>query len=378
MTWLPRKPCPTPDVMGLEDAILWQEEFAAAVCRVFAGERLLLDGGDLGIRAPLGRPRTTDAVERVLATVFGGPECALVRGAGSGAMRLSFFAAVRPGSRLLTHSGGTYLTSRLTLEAMGVTLEAVDFNSAQDVRAAIQESQPATVLIQHMRPRVEDGYNLAELIAVVRHAGGDRIRIVVDDNYAPLKAHRLGVAVGADISAFSLFKLGGPPGIGCVLGTPDLIARIRQHCNSGGSAVQGPEALAALEGLARAPLTTAHQSSVTREVAARLDRGEVPGVLRAIAGHCPETIVLVELEHPIAKAVRGAAEAAGAATWPVGMESRHEIVPAFLQPSKSLIAAQPGIEQYVLRINPMRGGADLVVELLRSAILDARADMNIR
>jgi hypothetical protein len=373
MSWLPRDPCPTPNVMGLTDAIRWQEHLTAAVCRVFPGEGSLLAGGDLGLREPLGRPRATAAVEAVLVESFGGEECALVRGAGSGAMRLSLFAAVRSGSSVLTHSGGTYLTSRLTLEAMGVHLREANFNSLQDLRGALEESEPATILIQHMRPRVEDSYELDELIPTIRDLTANRLRIVVDDNYAPLKAHRLGVALGADLSAFSLFKHGGPEGVGCVLGSSELIDRIRWHSNSGGSAVQGPEAIAALEGLARAALVTAHQSAVSKEVASRLDQGEVQGVVRAIAGHCPETVILVELDNPIAEAVRQAAGELGAATWPVGMESSHEIVPAFLRPSKSLIAGRPGIERYVLRVNPMRGGSDLVLELLQKSIARVRS-----
>lgn len=79
----------------------------------------------------------------------------------------------------------------------------------------------------------------------------DSIPIVVDDNYAALKAPEVGAAVSADLSAFSLFKLGAPEGLGCVLGRTSLVERIRPFVNSGGSVVQGPEATGALKALAR-------------------------------------------------------------------------------------------------------------------------------
>jgi hypothetical protein len=195
--------------------------------------------------------------------------------------------------------------------------------------------------------------------------------VVVDDNYAPLKAKRLGAELGAGLSAFSLFKMGAPEGLGCVLGRRDLVERIRPYMNSGGSVVQGPESIEAIESLARSALVTARQSSVTRDIAERLAAGEVPGVVRAIAAHTPETIVLLELDRPVAERVRGAALELGAVDRPVGMESRHEVVPCFIKPSKSLMADFPGIDRYVLRLSAMRAGADLVIDILRQALAAA-------
>jgi hypothetical protein len=219
-----------------------------------------------------------------------------------------------------------------------------------------------------MRPRVSDSYELEPLIRAIRDASGSPLPIVVDDNYAPLKAKRLGADLGAELSAFSLFKLGAPEGLGCVLGTAGRVERIRPFMNSGGSIVQGPEAIAALEALGRAALVTAYQSHVTREIAERLQAGEVAGIVAAVAAHCPETVVLVELADPVAETVREAATGAGGVNRAVGMESRHEILPAFLRPSKSLMSDAPGIEQYVIRISAMRAGTDLVLEMLRDAL----------
>jgi hypothetical protein len=97
----------------------------------------------------------------------------------------------------------------------------------------------------------------------------------------------------------------------------------------------------------------------------------VPGVVRAVAAHSPETVVMVELDRPVAEHVRRAACDLGAVDRPVGMESRHEVVPCFTRPSKSLMADVPGIEEYVLRVSAMRAGADLVIDILRQAIAAA-------
>lgn len=110
---------------------------------------------------------------------------------------------------------------------------------------------------------------------------------------------------------------------------------------------------------------------MSREIAQRLADGEVPGVVRAVAAHCPETVVLVELSEPVAERTRLAAGRLGAATRAVGMESYHEVVPAFLEPSKSLMTDSAGIEEYVVRVSAMRAGADLVVRLLHKAIEEA-------
>jgi selenocysteine lyase/cysteine desulfurase len=353
--------------MSVEDAFAWQERFVASVARHFHGAGGLLEGGDYGMRSDLGRPAATARAEALMAEVFGGEDAVLVRGAGTGAMRLACFAAIPPGSTVLVHEPATYLTTRMTLEAMGVQLATCDFNSPGTVAEAIDRVGPAAVIVQHMRPRIDDMYDLGALVGAVR-GSANPVPVVVDDNYAPLKAPRLGSELGADLSAFSAFKLGGPVGVGCVVGTRALVDRIRPYMNSGGSVVQGTEALELIEALARAAPVVAHQSRVTRDLAARLAAGEVPGVVRAFAAHSPETVVMVELERPVAEAVRAAATAFGAVDRPVGMESRHEVVPEFLRPSKSLMQDRPGIDAYVMRLSAMRGGADLVIDILRRAL----------
>jgi hypothetical protein len=182
------------------------------------------------------------------------------------------------------------------------------------------------------------------------------------------------VALGADLSAFSLFKLGGPEGLGCVLGGQERLACLRRFMASGGSVVQGDSAIEALGALARAALPMAWQAQQTIALGERLAAGEVPGVAFAFACNTPETIVLAELDEPCAEDVRWEAARLGAAIRPVGMESRHEVAPAVLRPSKAMIERQPGIERHVVRLSLMRGDADLLLSILAEAIGRARAE----
>jgi cystathionine beta-lyase/cystathionine gamma-synthase len=305
--------------------------------------------------------------------VFGSEDAVLVQGAGTGAVRLALFATVPAGGSLLVHDAPTYLTSRLTLEAMGVRMSAADFNDPATVTDAVRRDAQDALLIQHMRPFPEDRYEIADVVSAARAAAPD-LPVVCDDNYAPLKVERLGVGLGANVSAFSLFKLGGPQGVGCVLGEAGRLEQVRRFMLSGGSVVQGDAAIAALCGLARAALPMAWQAQTTLEVADRLRDGEVPGIVFAFACNTPETIVLAELDGPYAEAVRAEAAGLGAAIRPVGMESQHEVAPAVLRPSKAMIERTPGVEDHVLRLSAMRAGADLVVGMLRKAVARARGE----
>lgn len=102
------------------------------------------------------------------------------------------------------------------------------------------------------------------------------IPVVTDDNYAALKVDAIGCQAGADLSTFSCFKILGPEGVGAVIGSKELIDRIYKMQYSGGSQVQGHEAMEALRGLIYAPVALAIQSEVNEELVRRLNAGEVP------------------------------------------------------------------------------------------------------
>ncbi|HEY3368766.1 MAG TPA: aminotransferase class I/II-fold pyridoxal phosphate-dependent enzyme [Symbiobacteriaceae bacterium] len=351
--------------MDLHQALEAQHRLVDAICRHFEGDEIL-QAGDYGLHGAYGRPRFTARVEATLADFFGAPAAALVRGAGTGAIRGYMMAALRPGARVLIHDAPVYPSTNVTCRAMGLALERVDFN----LPFAPSGPAPDLVLLQHARQRIDDTYNLSDAIAEVRHAF-PRTPILVDDNYATLKAPAIGVQMGATASAFSAFKLLGPEGVGVLVGDEATIAAVRQDNYSGGGQVQGPEAMLTLKAMVMAPLAFAAQALVVEEVARRLNAGEVSGVLSATVANAQSRVVLAELERPVAGRVIAAAAGLGAAAHPVGAESRHEVTPLVYRASGTFIQANPDLAGRVVRINPMRAGAGTVLRILTEAIARA-------
>ena len=111
-----------------------------------------------------------------------------------------------------------------------------------------------------------------------------------------MKVSKIGVQCGADLSAFSMFKLLGPEGVGCVLGKKSYIDKIEEFNYSGGSKVQGIEAMEVLRGLVYAPVALAIQAEVNEELVIRLNHGEVKGVKQAFLANAQSKVLLVNLK----------------------------------------------------------------------------------
>jgi cystathionine beta-lyase/cystathionine gamma-synthase len=304
-------------------------------------------------------------VERALADFFGTEACALVQGAGTGAIRAMLAAAVHPGGALLVHEQPPYATTRHSFAAMGLRMAEVDFNTPTALDAGARRLRGGVAYVQHPRHDVEDAYDVADVIARLR---GAAMTVLTDENYTVFKVARIGVELGADASAFSLFKLLGPEGVGCVVGRADLIARVHEANYSGGGQVQGPQALDALRSLVLVPVLWAVQAEVVDEVAARLEAGEVAGVAGARVVNAQDRLVLVVLEQPVARAVVAASSRFGAQNYPVGANSRYEIAPFVYRLSGANLEARPELAEYAIRVNPVRAGADLVLSILRRSI----------
>ncbi|MER5767743.1 aminotransferase class V-fold PLP-dependent enzyme [Streptomyces sp. NPDC001985] len=354
--------------LEVEDAIAVQFRLLECTAAHFRGEELFT--ADAGVVPGPGRPRATARVESVLADFFGAGDAALVQGAGTGAVRAALDTLhALPGAgappRLLIHSAPAYRTTATTLRGMAVERAEADFNDPAAVRTALARSGARWAFLQHSRQRLADSYDLAGVLALCAEAG---VRTIVDDNYAALRVPACGVQLGADASAFSLFKLHGPEGVGVVVGAPDLVGRVRADNYSGGGQVQGHQALEVLRALTHVPVMWAIQSRVTREVADRLDAGEVAGVAQARVANAQDRCVLVRLDRPVARRLPAVAAGLGAAPWPVGAGSRYEIAPLVYRLSASALADAPELADWTVRVNPMRAGADLVVGLLGRAI----------
>ena len=359
---------------SVEEAISFQFKVIEAARTRLIGEDVL-SLGDLGVPLGTGRPCRTEAVERVYAAAFDAEDAVFVRGAGTGALRWALNAALPVGGRVLVHDAPIYPTTEVTLESMGAKPIFADFNSDGAIKEACESphGEIDCVLVQIARQKPSDSYEAAHVIELIRSLAPG-VSIIADDNYTVGKVRGIGCEIGADLSTFSCFKLLGPEGVGVVVGSSELVGRIRSKQYSGGSQVQGHEAMEALRGMVYAPVAHAITAKVCAEVAGRLNEGEVPGVARAHVVNAESRVVIVEFDDDIAGKVLETAPKIGAATHPVGCESKYEFLPMFYRISGTFRAADPTWERRMIRINVMRAGADTVIDMLSEALGLVRAN----
>ena len=352
--------------MTMEEAKKLQFKLIDIITKHFNGKNILTLG-DLGVVMGINKPVTTLKVEEILAEFFGVEKAALLRGAGTGSLRWGILSMVKPGGTMLVHDAPIYPTTKVTMDSMGLKIIKADFNNEDEIRQILKIENIDAVLIQYTRQKIDDKYDMENVIKVIHEVKGD-IPIITDDNYAVMKVRKIGVQCGAQLSAFSLFKLLGPEGIGCLIGKSSYVDKVIGLNYSGGSQVQGHEAMAALRGLVYAPVQLAIQAEVNEELVLRLNNGEVKGVKNAFIANAQSKVLLIELEKNIAKKVLMEAEKLGAAPNPVGAESKYEFVPMVYRISGTFRAADPTLEERMIRINPMRSGADTIIRIVREAI----------
>lgn len=352
--------------ISMEDAMAKQFRLIDEITQVFPGGEILTRG-DLGVVLGLNQPRTTQKVEQVLAHYFHAEAAMLVRGSGTMAIRLGLHSFLKHGDKLLIHQAPVYPTTATSLEMLGIEAVVADFNDLDDIRRVLKEQPVKGALVQISRQKIDDRYDTGEVIRCIKAVQPD-LPVLTDDNYAVLKIPACGSEMGADLSTFSTFKLLGPEGIGCIVGKKALIDKLRRENYSGGLQVQGHEALDVLRGMVYAPVALAISAKVSEEVCARLNAGEVAGVAEAYIANSQSKVILVKLEEEMAAQVLEQAEKLGAAPVPVGSESQYEFVPMFYRISGTFRAADPNAEKTMIRINPMRGGAETVIRILDQAI----------
>ncbi len=353
--------------ISLEEAQQRQFKLVDIITMHFRGEELLALG-DLGVVKGINKPYYTKKVEETLADFFGAEKAMLVRGAGTGALRFSFMSILKPGDKILVHDAPIYPTSKATLESMGIIQVYADYHNHEQIKEVVRQNQDLKgALIQHTRQKIDDHYDLSRTIAIMRSVCPN-LTIITDDNYAAMKVEKIGIQAGADLSTFSLFKLLGPEGVGVILGKAGLISKIGKLNYSGGSQVQGHEALEALRGLIYAPVMLAIQANVNDQLVSILNKGEIKGVKKAYLANAQSKVLLVELSEPIAEEVLDHANALGAVPNPVGAESKYEFAPMFYRVSGTFLAADSTLAKRMIRINPLRSGADTVIRILESSI----------
>ncbi|MGL4968832.1 MAG: aminotransferase class V-fold PLP-dependent enzyme, partial [Fusobacteriaceae bacterium] len=217
------------------------------ITRYFKGNEILTRG-DLGVVKGLNKPLTTEKVEKVLAEFFGGERAVLVRGSGTAAIKWGIYSMLKDkeSRRVLVHRAPVYPTTDVTFDLMGVEKIFADFNDLDNLREVLEKGKIDGALVQYTRQKIDDSYKMEDVIALIKEYG---IPLITDDNYAVMKVRKIGNELGADLSAFSTFKLLGPEGIGCIVGKGEFIEKIVKSNYSGGGQVQGHEALDVLRGL---------------------------------------------------------------------------------------------------------------------------------
>ncbi|WDV44386.1 aminotransferase class I/II-fold pyridoxal phosphate-dependent enzyme [Clostridiaceae bacterium M8S5] len=356
------------DTINLEEAKNKQFKLVDIIHQNFNGYEIL-NNGDLGVVKGIGHPTYTEKVEKTIAQFFNAEASILVRGSGTGAIRNVMNTSLKANQKILLHDAPIYPTTKVIIDSMGLECVFVDFNDLE----AIEKTDLSNIrfaLIQHSRQKIEDKYDLSEVIATVKKVNKD-IEILVDDNYVVMKSDKIGVELGAEASAFSLFKLLGPEGVGCIVGTKKVIDLVRNINYSGGSQVQGFEAMDALRSLVYAPVALAIQAEEGNKIIKKINNKEIPHIKSAFIANAQSRVILVEFDRPIAKEVLKCSSTLGAAPYPVGAESRYEITAMFYRVSGTFLKANAKLEDYMIRINPMRAGSDTVLRILKESVKKA-------
>lgn len=352
--------------LTVEEAANLQFHIVDCITREMKGFEML-SRGDLGVVTGKNKPVITQKIETVIAKIFGTEACILVRGAGSGAIRSGLHAMLAPGEVILVHKAPIYNTTKTSLDMLGIRTVEADFNDKDDILNVMEKNpEIKAVLVQHTRQLPEDHYDLKEVIDTVKKARP--VPVLTDDNYAALKVPAIGVQCGADLSCFSSFKLLGPEGIGVIVGKQCYVDKLVHENYSGGMQVQGHEALDVLQGMVYAPVSLAIGAQVSEECVRRLNSGEIPEVKHAFLANAQSKVILVEFHQEIAKKVLKEAGELGAAPYPVGCESKYEMVPLFYRISGTFREKDPTLEERMIRINPIRAGSDTVIRIIKESI----------
>ncbi len=344
-----------------------QKQFALVdeICREFEGTEFL-SLGDLGVVQPANKPSYAAKAERVLARYFHAEKAILVTGAGTGAIRFGLSAMIRPNDTVLVHKAPVYPTTLTTLQGLNAQLVEADFNDLEEIKQVMAEHEIHAAIVQVTRQKPDDRYELQEVIETIKACKS--IPILTDDNYAAMKVEKIGVEAGADVSAFSAFKLLGPEGVGILVGKAEIIDAVEKNNYSGGSKVQGWQAMELLRMLVYAPVMLAIQAEENDHLVEKINQGIIPEIKEAFLANAQSKVLLVEFREEIAEAVLVEAQKLGAAPNPVGAESKYEVVPMFYRVSGTFLKNDPTLKKRMIRINPMRSGSETILRILKESI----------
>lgn len=218
--------------IGIEEAKEKQFKMIDIITKYFQGHEILTRG-DLGVVKGLNKPLTTEKAEKVIAEFFGSEAAVLVRGSGTAAIKWGLYSILgeKKKRKVLVHKASVYPTTDVTFKMMGVVKVEADFNNLDELKEILKNNCFDAALVQYTRQKIDDSYDIKEVIAEIKKYD---IPVVTDDNYVVMKVNKIGSELGADLSAFSTFKLLGPEGVGCVVGKREFIGKIVKSNYSGG------------------------------------------------------------------------------------------------------------------------------------------------
>ncbi|EGT4600940.1 aminotransferase class V-fold PLP-dependent enzyme [Clostridioides difficile] len=353
--------------ISVKEAAQLQFRLIDEITKEFKGGEILTRG-DLGVVKGLNKPKTTLKVEKVLAKFFNSEKAMLVRGAGTMSIRMALYSSIKRGNKVLIHKAPVYPTTSVSIDMLGIHTVGADFNNLEEIKCVLKRNEDIKgAIVQYTRQQPQDSYEVRDVIKVIKEVD-ENIVVITDDNYAVMKVPYIGVEGGADLSCFSLFKILGSEGIGCIVGKEKYINKLIKENYSGGLQVQGYEAIDSLKGLVYAPVMLAIQAEVSENIVKRLLNKEIEGVSNAFIANAQSKVILVELEEEIADKVLEEAEKLGAAPNPVGAESKYEFVPMFYRLSGTFRSYNPSLSKRMIRINPLRSGEDTVLRILEESI----------
>ena len=357
--------------ISLEQAKKKQFRLIDEICKEFSGTEYL-NAGDYGLVPGLNKPKYALKVENVLANYFSCEKALLVTQAGTGAIRWALTAIFNKDDKILVHTSPIYPTSKVSIDALGLNIIRANYNDLNEIENVMLENPDIKgSLVQYTRQAIDDNYDMGEVINKIKSINKD-VKIITDDNYAAMKVEKIGVEMGSDVSTLSCFKLQGPEGVGLLLGKKEILDKIEKMNYSGGSKVQGPQAMEVLRGLIYSPVMLAIQAEVNEELVERLNNETIPEIKNAFLANAQSKVLLVEFKEPIAKEVLKNAEKLGALPNPVGAESKYESSPMFYRVSGTFLKQNPNLIDTMIRINPNRAGADTIIRILQESIKEVK------
>src|SRR4051794_31189528 len=150
--------------MTLEEAKQLQFQLLDEVTKEFSNNEFF-QIGDVGLHPDHHRPKMTARVEKVIANTFEVEACALVRGSGTGAIRVILSILLEAGDQCIVHSAPMYTTTKETFRIMGLKQNTVNFNNKSNLIQVLKQDKVSKVLyVQHSRQQPVDEYDLKEII----------------------------------------------------------------------------------------------------------------------------------------------------------------------------------------------------------------------